>query len=258
LYAAAGIDWGAVRVSAGIEGAMSLARMSAPIHAGAGLGLATVEDNRHDSTIEPYAIQNVSAAFLPFGTPSSYRFFANYDYGVDVQLKDVLQGEINAKARAKFFWFSRTWRKRIVKFSGWSHDYHLLQGGDSFEIASIPGGGSRTKTLEGATAMGVQQAQLPLVMLNPLDVPATPTGDEQPFSKAQVGEVFYDAHCCVDAGQGCGVPGEPGCCGTMVCETILHYEDQGGRCCRIVDDACQNDDECCSNDCNEGKCYSGN
>ena len=41
-------------------------------------------------------------------------------YGAQLVLKDVLKGAIDVRLRIKFLFFSRTWRKNIVTFNGFS------------------------------------------------------------------------------------------------------------------------------------------
>jgi hypothetical protein len=262
FFAGVGFDYGVASVRAGIEGAMSLARMSAPIHAGAGLGVATTPDQRTDADIEPYSLKSAAKSVLAFGSAANYQFYANYEYGLDFQLQDVLSGEINAKARAKFAFFSRTWRKRLLKFTGWNHTYHLLAGSGGIPLLNIPGGGSRTPTAEGSLPMGVQQSQVPLVMLQPLDPPLTPPvpdpNAEVPFKMIAVKSMFYDDLCCSKPQDACGQPGQAGCCPGLQCQMSPDKDKKlVGACCAEYQSSCTSNDDCCSKRCDQGACDLG-
>jgi hypothetical protein len=220
VFAGIGGGVGPLKASAGIEGALTLARLSVPVHAGAGLGVATTVDDRPLDGFK-FPISQLASVF-PIGKPLSYKFFATYDYGAKVVLADVLKGELSAKAKVKFAWFSRTWRKRLVKFNGWTKTFELLKGEDNVDIFTIPLG-SRTKVASNQAEMGLAEAQLPIVLLQPLAMPATDDGGlpldnalpTKKFDDTDVEKLFYDGFCCADIGAPCGE--EMPCCGNLTC-----------------------------------------
>jgi hypothetical protein len=184
-FVGAGADLGPFSATVGIEGAVSLADVQAPIYAGAGLDIIVTKDLRPlPQDIAP-PVSLITNNFQ-FGIPKAFKFVLEYDYGAGVDLTKVLNGEINGKLRIKFAFFSRTWRKRIVKFNGWKFHFNLLSGGNSPDIhpfeppapVTTPAGTSAedpsratTPTFEGNTQMGRSEDQVPLTVLSYLPIP---------------------------------------------------------------------------------------
>lgn len=88
--------------SIGIEGGVTLAKISAPISAGVGLALATVEDTR----IVPTDIQSAASYIgnspqYVFGPPKAFQFYLTFQYGATIALSDVLAGEVNGNTCRK-------------------------------------------------------------------------------------------------------------------------------------------------------------
>jgi hypothetical protein len=238
-FVGAGVSLGPLEATLGLEGAVTLADVQAPIFAGAGIDLAIDKDPRPlPDDIKP-PVSTALEAFQ-FGVPKSFRFIVGYDYGAGLDLRDVLSGEINARLRIKFFFFSRTWRKRVVRFNGWSFHYDLVSGssssGSDMSVSqlTVSGGDGRstTQVAQGTMPMGRSEAQVPLTKLALLPVPkpvfngdqvvdAGFDGDAAPsvavLSKDQVEEFFYDDLCCNKLGEACALSGTPRCCPEFEC-----------------------------------------
>jgi hypothetical protein len=242
-FVGAGVDLGAFSATIGIDGAVTLARVQAPIYAGAGLDLLETFDRR----IVPPDIAGVSLPGVILGTtfqfakPKSFNFMVWFDYGAGIDLTDVLSGEISARLRIKFLFFSRTWRKRIVKFNGWNKHFDLISGGFGASTSSTPRHDLATTNLpkpNGDTtvvttglqgpSMGLAEMQLPLTVLQPLDAPIPPETDAAapdaapdvrviPLDKSAVQSFFYDNLCCAHQDEGCSPAGTPQCCPDYKC-----------------------------------------
>jgi hypothetical protein len=185
-FVGAGTNLGAFSATVGIEGSVNLADIQAPIFAGVGLNVLVTKDIRPipadiaDSVLSPKAFQ--------FSIPKAFKFSVGYGYGAAVDLKDVLNGEINSRLRIKFFFFSRTWRKRVVKFNGWSAHFDLVSGGsgpdfrpDKIPVVTNPVQSpapldpeterSAANVAQGASSDGIAETQVPLMTLAHLIVP---------------------------------------------------------------------------------------
>ncbi len=233
-FVGAGISLGPIEATLGLEGAITLADVRVPIFAGAGLKLQVDKDPR-PLPIDIRPPVSVADSF-PLGIPRSFKFSVNYDYGVGLDLLNVLDGELNARLRIKFFFFSRTWRKRIVHFNGWDFHYNLVSDGSNSDITlvdfTVPGtasdGRSTTKAAQGETTMGRSESQVPLTTLAALPVPApvfngdtlVDGGAPPPLatlSKTEVETFFYDDLCCSKESEECQTSGTPACCPNLTC-----------------------------------------
>jgi hypothetical protein len=236
--------------SIGIEGALTLAKISAPINAGVGLALATVEDTR----IIPTDISSAAAYIgntpqYVFGPPKAFQFYLTFQYGASINLADVLAGEVNGRLRINFWLFSRTWRKRIVKFNGWSDQFPLIDPAGATTYVPVVGSGTGTNTTAANdNGMGRAESPLPFVFLKKLFVPVEgtggPTTNSSDFpaggsggsggggsggggaggaptptavSKGAVEQFSYDTLCCSKQGETCTLTGRPGCCEPLEC-----------------------------------------
>jgi hypothetical protein len=258
-FVGAGLSLGPLHASIGIEGAVTLADIRVPIFAGAGIWVAVEHDLRlPEPLIRPPVSEALNLTAL--GTPpTSFKFFVSYDYGAAVDLLNVLSGEIDGRLRIKFFFFSRTWRKRIVSFSGWSFHFDLVSRGSSPDIIShednsVPAGSGlarqTTKMTEGQTTMGRSEQQVPLMklaLLQPADV-ARPDGGPGTgqLSKATVEKFFYDDLCCAKVNQSCADAGSPTCCPGLSC--VGHVCTAPTTCQPNVGDPCGevNGKDCCT------------
>jgi hypothetical protein len=283
-FVGAGRRLGPISASVGIEGSVTLGDIKAPIFGGAGIGMETQFDDRTQETeLNPLAQLTMQAVGLDnlthFGRPKSAKFFVWYNYGAALELRDILSGEIKGRVRIKFAFFSRTWRKRIVKFNGFSRTFHLVSGKDGVD----PDDGTQTQAVdypnkdgtrasastlvvEGTTDVGMSEAQAPLLVLQPVEPLENPPPAEEgvPFEMGAVQDIFYDNLCCAKLGEDipldqdqCVLPGErPRRGGAAPCCAGLRCQEQGPsrgtRC--VVDSACQPNGGFCTQaaDCCDG------
>lgn len=112
LYVGVGFKINGFKASAGIEGAINLANVDVPFVLKAGLNLATSEDHRIP-TIEgiPTSLHETIGSKL-----KKYHLSMNYTFYAGVVIQNILSGEIRVKIKLKFFFFSKTYRKTILKF----------------------------------------------------------------------------------------------------------------------------------------------
>jgi hypothetical protein len=282
-FVGAGKRIGPFSASVGIEGSVTLGDVKAPIFGGAGIGMESRRDERPPaSDISSLADLTASAVGLDnlthFGFPKSVKFFVWYEYGASLQLTNILSGRIDGRLRIRFAFFSRTWKKRIAQFNGFSKTFPLLSGKVGFEpgvglitdrsvtysdTAGKPAGAS-TLVVEGTNDLGVSEAQVPLLVLQPVEVPevlAPPSPNDVAFSKAQVQGLFYDSLCCarptdiVDPNKDqCTILGDRAerggavpCCPGFRCKAPT--VDGFTRCvfdCRATGDSCADASQCCA------------
>jgi hypothetical protein len=240
-FVGAGVDYSVFSANIGIEGVISLAEIRAPVFAGAGLSVQVVQDFRELSVDlkPPISIDPLNGSPYHFGVPKSFKFGARYDYGASLVLQNVLGGVINARVRIKICFFSRTWRKQIIKFNGWGKTFDLIKGGGSADISigqksprsdnSTSGtdhGPQATVASGNDTTMGLSESEVPLVQLaylpedQELSVPPpVDAGAPVPVSWDKLEKPFYDKLCCVNPPEPCQLNGTafPACCGNAVC-----------------------------------------
>ena len=276
-FVGAGFDLGAISATIGLEGQVTLADLKAPIFAGAGFDVAVTDDSARPLPVDLAPPVSLAANAFQFSVPKSFKFFVTYDYGAGVDLDNVLSGEIDGRLRIKFFFFSRTWRKRVVKFDGWSKHFNIVQGGSSMPVGSIgsSAGASRTVASDpstartttqvagGQAAAGLAEPQVPLMILAALPVPQpgdpipdAGTGNSVGFDAGAVQSLFYDSQCCLKLGDVCQPHAtRPACCPGMRCQGSdpSQIPDGGvnldiGTCvtvCKNPTDDCKTDVDCC-------------
>jgi hypothetical protein len=250
-FVGAGVDLGAFSADVGIEGSVTLGQVSAPVYAGAGLDVLEQFDPRPvPSDISAASlIGDVLGTKFQFSVPKSFNMLVWFDYGAGIQLSNVLSGEIDARLHISLLFFSETWRIQIVKFTGWSHFYNLINGNigaatsssqsDSLGTSHLPAPtGSTTVVstgLQGPSA-GLAEQQLPLTVLThlavpdagPLVAPVPDAGEEEDASDAGTPPVvhfdastikgfFYDSLCCAHNQESCHAAGTPQCCPDYQC-----------------------------------------
>jgi hypothetical protein len=290
-FVGAGVNLGPLRASVGIEGAVKLGDVKAPIFAGAGVGAQVTQDVRDFADdLNPLAQSLISATGLDnlthFGRPKAMKFYVWFNYGAGLQVTDMLRGQINGRLRIRFAFFSRTWRKQIVKFSGMDPITIDFVNG---KLGSDPAVGtdrgtidyqgrdgtpatSSTNVVEGKRDVGYSEPQVPLLVLPMLEEPTEEFDPDagDPFDDSDVKGFFYDSLCCAKLGepvtQGvdqCLMPedravrgGPVPCCAGLECqETAV-----GTRCrtpiqeCLPADAPCASDGECCDVGDAEGVC----
>ena len=191
LFVGVGFGVNGFKVSAGVEGAITLGRLGLNANAGAGFGLQVAPDPRRipDDLVAaaPVGIQDTKQTLFPIGSAKQYTLGLNYKYGLAVDVNQILAGTISARLRIKFFFFSKTWRKKLLRFPGF---------GLPEPINLISGGGSFAAQTEDPFGWGTVQMPLPFVELANLNQ-ATPelTGTEQDLDKNFVEKFFYDSLC---------------------------------------------------------------
>jgi hypothetical protein len=261
-FVGAGIDIGPIAATIGLEGAVTLADLKAPIFAGAGVKVAVTQDVRPlPVDIQP-PVATAANAFVFGGGPKSFKYSVFYDYGAGVDLDNILSGALNGRLRIRFAFFSRTWRKQIVKFDGWSQHIDLVHGGSDPSVAtgpqtvptSVDTVRNTTQVASGQNAMGLSEPEVPLMQLASLTVPSGTTGGADAgtgtsvdFDPTALQSVFYDRLCCVAAGGTC--EGEQLCCPGSTCQIPPDATLLVGTCtpqCEHIDQGCKVDNDCCN------------
>ena len=250
LFVGIGFDVNGFSASAGVEGSITLGRVSLDAHASAGFGAAVTPDTRDlPADVQAAAGPGISATkqtlFPPDG-PKNYALRVTYDYGMALDIAQVLSGNISGRLRIKFFFFSKTWRKVLINFPG-------------FSLPSLPlvsGGGNIAAVSGDPFSWGTVQMPLPFVNLPDLTANEVLTGTTVPFDKSSVEELFYDSLCtCKADNAACSRNGD--CCGrpTSVC-----FSDPSGvhpdgsppgtkfcTACRNTGASCNVTGDCCGN-----------
>ncbi len=249
-FVGAGFDYGPFSATLGIEGSVSLAKIRLPMYGGAGLDVDVLQDYRPIPTDVGPPVSIATNAFS-FGIPKNFTFHATYDYGIRVDVDDILAGAINARLRIKFGWFfSRTWRKQIAKFNGMSFHKDILEGqgtianvnvnlsrntpplpptGASAQLLGAPDGtkvdDATATTAVGNATMGISESEVPLTVLAYLPGPGDPNYHYTPGTLPD---------------GGVGVDGGPTGPGQVTFEKLagLFYDNQ---CCAKLGDACEVD-----------------
>lgn len=265
-FIGAGFDLGAISATLGIEGSVTLGDVAVPIFAGAGIDLMEQYDPRPlPADIASVSIPDTNISFNPVGAlfqfqlPKAFQFFAYIDYGAGIELDNVLSGEIDARLHISFFFFSRTWRKTIVSFKGWSHHFDLISGSFDPSLSvvvperAIPSAATNqsqaTTEVSGSPSVGLGEMQMPLTVLEHLPVPdggapadAGDAGDAGDggvnssvptveFDASAVQGFFYDDLCCAKGGASCNPAGTPQCCPDYQC--ILQTDASNSGVCVI-------------------------
>ncbi len=170
LFVGAGFDIGIAAAKIGIAGIITLADIHVPLHAGAEIGVVGEKDDRPLNSELQTALKLPTPTspydvYFPEGrTNLRYKFLAGYTFGADVALTRILAGDIDARIKLKFFWFSRVYSARIAHFAGLKDQYISLVGD--------PGGGSIAEG--GPTVdLGTVSMQVPFAMLHHVSPPST-------------------------------------------------------------------------------------
>jgi hypothetical protein len=189
LGAFAGVSFGVpgFSVKAGIRANLNLATITANLNAGVGLAVRSKPDSRPVPG-DLAAISNGSL-LLP---AQQYEFFADWFYGASIGLDNVLSGNIEAYARLKAFFFSKTLHKTLLTFPGiaaFNLHEQLIQGGGELPGITLPVPGLPDDSL------GQFQMQLPFVEVPHLPVPASEATTGAPFTLPTDQVLGYDGFC---------------------------------------------------------------
>jgi hypothetical protein len=178
-FVGVGFDLGVFSAKAGFQGSINLVTADLPLDVTAQLSrgaqqsdsrlatLATVGTTGLDGLGGPENIADLST--FPFGQPG------RFDWALDWRIRQraifsFLNGEIDARVRVKFLFFSKTWKKRLAKWAG-------IQA-EPFELVSDGAGGPLVPG-PGEEDMGTAEEDIPFVGIAPNStittlVPATP------------------------------------------------------------------------------------
>jgi hypothetical protein len=182
LFVGIGFDIGIASASVGIQGNLTLGRISLPVHAGAGITLNAVDDRRTEEMELPSYLQelaDISPLRLSFPM-RKFSFGLQFQYGADLVLENILSGSIDLRVRVKFFFFSKTWRKNIVRFPGL----------DKIEFTLFAG-----KADTKGAKWGTVEMPMPFVQLSEIEV-REPVKDSQPEWHDYAHEQFlFDSQC---------------------------------------------------------------
>lgn len=267
VFVGAGFDYGAFSASIGIEGSLTLADIQVPLFAKAGLNVEVQEETRVlPDDVKPPVSVGMDA--FQFGFPRTFLFSAFYEYGAAIDVNKVLNGQLSVRLRIKFCFFSRTWRKQILSFKGFSKHIELIKGGGTLGISvgpkSVPSSkpattGTTAQVATGETTMGRSESEVPLMQLQyvsertPLpSVDGGVPGDNDPVmvSTDKVESFFYDQQCCAKPGAACQENKSPfpACCPGAVCNVPKGADS--GTCetiptCGKESTACTKDSDCC-------------
>jgi hypothetical protein len=140
IFVGVGFSFGPLEAKLGISGDVSLGLVSLPLYAGAGIGVRAEPDERSLPDDMKDIVKSANALF-PTGPAKKYRFEAMYKFGATASISDILSGDIGAMLRVKFFFFSKKWRKRIIKFGSPFPriDLKLINEGGTTEFADATG-----------------------------------------------------------------------------------------------------------------------
>lgn len=262
VFVGAGFDFGPVGAKVGIAGDLTLGTVHLPAQGKAALTIEAEVDTRPPPS-DFLGIMPSYTLLFPAALPQKLRLDASYRFGLDYEIANVLEGDISAKARIKFFFFSKTWQVEILRFGPAvtiPPKYLIF-----FET------GSTLADLDTPLA----QFQVPIPFPNfgeILGLPDLPpynprefdgvrslqtTGEIHPddpryvdFDSSRVQSLFYDGFCgdplpaCLDGGEECS-EASLGCCGELSCVGDGHSPSTC-KTCSEQDDSCGTHDDCCS------------
>jgi hypothetical protein len=247
LFAGVGFDIGFLSAKIGLEGAIDLGRIEIPTGGWAGVGMASVKDARTLTAAQTQLVEpgRTNDPLIP-ARKISFRLLYGYDLGIKID--HVLDGELNGKLKLKFFWFSLTYRQRIVRFYGFCRtdngaDAKRPKREDWCDTTLLKGGGELDPGWDwGAVQSPLAFFQLPYIRTF---APATHTMNAG-FSAANVGKLGYDSLCQCVPGWDFTKPAsqntakvcyrDSDCCpGTGTCNVDLTRDDGGGRCWVVVE-----------------------
>lgn len=236
MFVGAGFDAGPVAAQIGISGEVVLADVELPAYGGVSLMVESVVDDRPPPSDFLGLVPSYTLLF-PSKLPQRLRLNAGYRFGMEAHIKDLLHGTIYGKLRIKFFFFSKTWQKKILEFNSPFSDPDpivLIQGEDSATLA------------EGDTPLAMFQIPVPFPNFEEIlgiDLPdydprqfdgvrsLQTTEEVDPndpryvdFDPSRVQQLLYDGYCaeepvtCVPSGGACTEAST--CCGSAAVVTF--------------------------------------
>lgn len=120
VFLGAGFDFGPVAAKLGISGEVTMADVSIPATAGAHILMEGIDDDRLLDEDTAEMVEPDAAPFFPGSGYTAYRFYSGFSLDVDAEIDRILSGQLNAKLVIKFFFFSKSWKKQIAAFTGFS------------------------------------------------------------------------------------------------------------------------------------------
>lgn len=243
LFVGVGFSAGPFSLKLGIEGKVTLANINLDATAEAGLSLTTEADDRPLPN-DLKDLTNHVVIFPSKGGLQKYNFQFDYAYGVNFAALNMLDGNIDAALKIKFFFFSKKWSKRLVAIhSGLQIGPINLIGGGSFDQGTK---NHETPVPEDTKTWKSSYSSVPFVGLEPVFMPQTPVVVyDGEFDTDRAGELFYDSKCkCEQNGEGCFRDGD--CCDPAA--TCMADPAQGNKkVCRNcgAHTACSTAADCC-------------
>lgn len=246
LFAGIGFSINSLTAKIGIESALSLGEIHVPAHAGAGVGLGSTNDQRDPpADVAPFV---TGVNLIP-----AKRYVADlrYDAGLAIKLRNILSGDIAAKLKLKFTFFSKTWRKTLLNFKGFCAGSADADLGSPCDLTLVSLAGS-TDAAKGPFPWGEVRSEMPFPELAPLTGSA-PRGTGT-VNQSVVAAFFYDSLCtCIDsskAGETRECVRDGDCCAQT---PICGVNPAGGKheCVACMGNTwvCTSDSECCSGLC---------
>ncbi len=256
VFAGAGFGIPGFEAKIGLQADLYLGTVYLPAHVGAGIGLgAEVDERDAPSDVAPFT---TGVDLIP---PKRYVADLQYGAGLDIKLRNVLNGSVSGKLKISVLFFSKTWRKTLLNFTGicaGSPNDHI--DGCDFELVS----------LEGSTNAAVGSfpwAQIRMPTTFPQLAKLQPGVSKTGYSFVDMNTVehfFYDTLCtCIDGNnpederecfrdEDCCKPDTPNCFNEPTSGKNMCIK------CRLRGDTCNDDLDCCGSAsvCNvtEGKC----
>jgi hypothetical protein len=252
LFAGVGFGVAGFTAKIGVEAALSLGTITVPAYAGAGIGLGTEPDHR-----------DLPPDMVPFATGQdliprkSYVATLTYNAGLQVQLSGILDGSVSAKLKIKIAFFSKTWRKQLLSFTGICTPAHPKP----FCTTTLVSIGGSTDVAGGSFPWASVAPEIPFPMIAPINTPA-PAGLTNLVDTSQAEKYFYDSQCsCIDGAvptdtRECFRNGD--CCpDTPTCFSNPQTKKHQCIVCEARGQVCNQDTDCCGNANHNSLCISG-
>jgi hypothetical protein len=119
LFVGAGFNVGVVEVKAGVEGVVSLAELTMPAFASAGLNyIATTDDREIVNDLPLFAVGPFSGKVALHVRPKKYALSLHYGANLAAHITDLLSGSVGLKVKARFAFFTKSWKKKVATWTG--------------------------------------------------------------------------------------------------------------------------------------------